>query len=113
MLDMMTSGVCPKCKKETLLYDEGKFVCTNCCRKYTSKEVEQTTGDLFEITTGITKQSFVESFNLLQSLANRFNANSLGYDPCGKGIGLLNIGWENGYPVRLNMMVQELNEILA
>ena len=114
MLKISTNGVCRKCKKATLLYEDGKFVCSECGKKYTSKEIVQTMSDLFEITTGITKQEFVEKVKLLQSLTDRFNADFLGYnpDPLEKGIGMLDIGWENGYPVRLNMMVQELNEIL-
>ncbi len=112
MLKISTSGVCRKCKRATLWYKDGKFVCTECGRKYTSKEIVQTMSDLFEITTGITKQEFVEKSKLLKNLTDRFNADFLGYEPCGKGVGLLDIGWEGGYPVRLNMMVQELNEIL-
>jgi hypothetical protein len=70
--------------------------------------------DLFEITTCITKKEFVDKIKPLQNLTDRFNADFLGYDPdpWDKGHGLLDIGWENGYPVRLNMMIQELNEIL-
>lgn len=114
MLRISTSGVCRKCKRATLRYEDGKFVCSECGRKYTSKEIVQTMGDLFEITTSITKQEFCDKSQTLKSLTDRFNADSLGYDPDihSKGHGLLSIGWEDGYPVRLNMMVQELNEIL-
>lgn len=114
MLKISASGVCPKCHKATLRYEDGKFVCYECGRKYTSKEVVKTMSDLFEITITITKQEFVEKVKSLQNLTDRFNADYLGYDPnpWEKGIGMLDIGWDNGYPVRLNMLVQELNEIL-
>ncbi len=112
MLKISTSGVCLKCKRATLWYEDGRFVCSECGRKYGSKEITQTMSDLFEITTGITKKEFVGKIKQLQNLTDRFNADFLGYDPCEKGKGLLDIGWENGYPVRLNMLVQELNEIL-
>lgn len=115
MLKISTSGVCRKCKRATLEYVDGKFVCSKCGRKYTSKEITQTMSDLFEITTSITKQEFYDKVKPLKSLTDRFNADLLGYDPntWEKGkVGLLDIGWENGYPVRLNMLVQELNEIL-
>lgn len=115
MLKISTSGVCPKCNKATLWYEDGKFVCSKCGRKYTSKEITQTMSDLFEITTGITKKEFCDKVAKLKSLTDRFNADLLGYDPdtSEKGkVGLLDIGWESGYPVRLNMLVQELNEIL-
>ena len=112
MLKISTSGVCRKCKRATLWYEDGKFVCSECGHKYTSKEIKQTMSDLFEITTGITKKEFCDKMKPLQSLTDRFNADFLGYAPCEKGKGLLDIGWENGYPVRLNMLVQELNEIL-
>jgi hypothetical protein len=112
MLKISTSGVCRKCKRATLLYEDGKFVCSKCGRKYTSKDITETMSDLFEITTCITKKEFVDKIKPLQNLTDRFNADFLGYDPCEKGEGFLDIGWENGYPVRLNMMIQELNEIL-
>lgn len=112
MLKIVTSGVCPKCEVSTVKYVDGKFVCSKCRRKYTSKEMTQTMSDLFEITTDITEKEFRDKIKPLQSLTDRFNADFLGYDPCEKGKGLLDIGWENGYPVRLNMLVQELNEIL-
>lgn len=115
MLKISTSGVCPKCEKATLCYEDGKFVCSECGRKYTSKEITETMSDLFEITTGITKKEFVDKIKKLQNLTDRFNADFLGYYPdttTKEKIGQLDIGWENGYPVRLNMMLQELNEIL-
>ena len=112
MLKIITSGVCPKCGKATLRYEDGRFVCFKCDKKYGSKEITQTMSDLFEITTGITKKEFYDKVKPLQSLTDRFNADFLGYDPCEKDKGLLDIGWEDGYPVRLNMLVQELNEIL-
>ena len=115
MLKIITSGVCPKCGLVTLQYEDGKFVCSKCGHKYTSKEITQTMSDLFAIFVDITKEKFLDKFNLLQNLAVRFNADSCGYDqdPLKKGVGLLDIGWESGYPVRLTMMVQELNEILT
>ena len=114
MLKISTTAVCPKCERVTLWYEDGKFVCSKCGRKYTSKEITQTMSDLFEIFVDITKEKFLDKFNLLQNLVGRFNADSCGYDPnpLQKGVGLLAIGWEDGYPVRLNMMVHELNEIL-
>lgn len=114
MLRISTSGVCRKCKRATLWYEDGKFVCSECGKKYTSKEIVQTMSDLFEITTSITKKEFCDKSKALKSLTDRFNADFLGYDPDihSKGNGLLDIGWESGYPVRLNMLVQELNEIL-
>lgn len=112
MLKISTSGVCRKCKRATLWYEDGKFVCSECGHRYTSKEIAQTMSDLFEITTDITEREFRDKIKPLQNLTDRFNADLLGYDPCEKGKGLLDIGWESGYPVRLNMLVQELNEIL-
>ena len=116
MLKISTSGVCPKCKRATLWYENGKFVCSECGRKYISKDITETMSDAFEITTSITKKKFVEKVRTLQNLTDRFNADLLGYDPditTKEKVGLLDIGWDNGYPVRLNMMVQELNEILS
>lgn len=112
MLQIKTSGVCPKCGRVNLPYFDGKFGCCDCSRKYTSKEIVKTMSDLFEITTSITKQEFYDKIDVLKDLTNRFAAVFLGYDDCNRGGGLLYIGWEDGYPVRLNMMVQELNEIL-
>ena len=115
MLKISTSGVCPKCATEHLWYEDGKFVCKECGRKYTSKDITATMSDMFEITTRITEKEFRDKIKTLQNLTDRFNADYLGYDPMhnfiGK-VGTLDIGWDNGYPVRLNMMVQELNEIL-
>lgn len=112
MLKISTSGVCPKCSRATLLYEDGKFVCSECGRKYISKDITATMSDLFEITIEITEKEFRAKINALDNLSQRFSAVFVGYDPCEKGKGLLDIGWEDGYPVRLNMMVQELNEIL-
>lgn len=113
MLKISTSGICPKkCERATLEYVDGKFVCSKCGRKYTSKEVTQTMSDWFEVTTDITEKEFRAKINELDNLSQRFSAVFVGYDPCEKGMGLLDIGWDNGYPVRLNMLVQELNEIL-
>lgn len=114
MLKISTSGVCPKCKRATLWYEDGKFVCSACDRKYTSKEITATMSDLFEITTSITEKEFRDNIDALDSLSKRFSSVFVGYDPnpWEKGEGLLDIGWDSGYPVRLNMLVQELNEIL-
>lgn len=109
MLKIITSGVCPKCGKATLLYEDGKFVCAACDRKYISKDIEATTSDYFEITTKITKQQFVDKATPLANLTSRFSAVYVGCDTIND---VLYIGWDSGYPVRLNMMVQELNEIL-
>ena len=112
MLRLKTSGICPKCGQAKMMYVDGKFVCYECDKKYTSKEITQTTSDLFEITTDITEQEFRVKIKQLESLSNRFSSVDIGYDPQSKGVGYLNIGWVDGYPVRLNMLVQELNEIL-
>lgn len=113
MLRISTTAVCPKCGRENLMYVDGKFVCYECDKKYTSKDIAQTTGDLFEITTDITEQEFRAKIKQLEDLANRFSSVDVGYEPCASEMGYLSIGWQDGYPVRLNMMVQELNEILA
>ena len=115
MIQISTTAVCPKCAKEHLWYEDGKFVCKECGRKYTSKDITMTMSDMFEITTRITEKDFRDKMKTLQNLTARFNADLLGYDPITvfkERVGLLDIGWEHGYPVRLNMMVQELNEIL-
>ena len=115
MLKISTTAVCPKCRGATVWYEDGKFTCHMCGKKYASKEITKTHSDLFEIATIVYKQKFIDKFELLQDLAVRFNAERCGYDPTPttiEKIGFLDIGWENGYPVRLNMLVQELNEIL-
>lgn len=112
MLQISTTAVCPQCGGATVWYEDGKFTCHMCGKKYTSKEITKTHSDLFEITTTITKQKFLERINLIDNLTQRFSAVRAGYDPCGNDIGYLDIGWEDGYPVRLNMLIQELNEIL-
>lgn len=109
MLKIGASGVCPKCEKATLWYEDGKFVCSECGMKYTSKEVTEKIGDSFDIMTDITEKEFREKFNTIDSLILRFSASYFG---CDTRNGVLYIGWDDGYPVRLNMMVQELNEIL-
>ena len=115
MLKISASGICKKCVRENLWYEDGKFVCKECGSKYTSKDIADTTSDMFEIATSITKKKFIDKIKRLQNLTDRFNADYLGYDPItvfDGEVGCLDIGWENSYPVRLNMMVQELNEIL-
>lgn len=109
MLQINTSSICPKCSKENLLYQDGKFACLKCGRKYISKDIAATTSEYFEITTRITKQEFIDKYKRLESLTNRFSTSLLG---CDTHNNLLYIGWDDGYPVRLNMLVQELNEIL-
>ena len=115
MLKISTTAVCPKCGGTTVWYEDGKFVCYECGRKHTSKEVIENTNGFFEIVISISKQEFLDKFQTLLNLSGRFNADECGYDPATKvkaKVGHLVIGWEDGYPVRLNMMVQELNEIL-
>ena len=109
MLQISTSGICPKCGGSTLWYEDGKFVCAACDRKYISKDIKAKAGDYFEVTTRITKQEFIDKSKQLEDLANRFSAVFLG---CDVRKDKLYIGWDNEYPVRLNMLVQELNEIL-
>lgn len=111
MLQIRTTAVCPKCKGEIVWYEEGKFICQLCGKKYASKEIEETHSDLFEIAATITEKEFRGKIKQLDDLSQRFSAVLAGYDPCEPGIGRLIIGWDDGYPVRLNMLVQELNEI--
>ena len=112
MLQISTTAVCPKCGGTTVCYEDGKFTCHMCGRKYTSKEIVKTHGNLFEIATAITEKEVRDKIKPIDQLTQRFSAVCVGYEPCSKGVGHLSIGWEDGYPVRLNMMAQELNEIL-
>lgn len=109
MLRINTSGICPKCGQATLLYEDGKFTCSKCDKKYTSKEITKTNGDAFEIMVDITEEEFRAKIKELDGLCMRFSASYIG---CDTKSGVLYYGWDNGYPVRLNMLVQELNEIL-
>ena len=109
MLQIRTNGICPKCGKENLLYEDGKFVCSKCDKKYTSKEIVAKTGDSFDIMTYITEEDFRAKLKELDGLCMRFNASYIG---CDTRNSMLYYGWDDGYPVRLNMMIQELNEIL-
>jgi hypothetical protein len=109
MLRISTSGVCPKCGKPALLYEDGKFVCSECGKQHTSKEIIEKIGDSFDIMTDITEKEFREKIKQLDSLCMRFSASYIG---CDTQNGMLYYGWDDGYPVRLNMLVQELNEIL-
>ena len=111
MLQVRTTAVCPKCKGEIVWYEDGKFTCQLCGKKCSSKEIIETYSDVFEIVTAITEKEFRDKIKQLDELSKRFSAVLAGYAPDGKGIGHLVIGWDDGYPVRLNMMVQELNEI--
>lgn len=112
MRKISASGVCPKCGRAKMMYVDGKFVCYECDRKYTSKDITTTCNDLFNITTIITEKEFRKKIKQLESLVNRFSSIDVWYEPKSNIDGYLGIGWEDGYPVRLNMMVQELNEIL-
>ena len=112
MLQISTTAVCPKCGGGTVWYEDGKFTCHMCGKKHISKDITTTHSDLFEITTVITEKEFRVKIQQLEDLAKRFSSVDVAYAPCAKGTGYLNIGWQDGYPVRLNMMVQELNEIL-
>lgn len=109
MLRINTNGVCPKCGKENLMYVDGKFVCFECGKKYTSKEITKKIGDSFDIMTEITEKEFREKINVIDSLIQRFSASYVG---CDTRNGVLYIGWDDGYPVRLNVLVKELDEIL-
>lgn len=109
MLRISTSGVCPKCGRENLMYVDGKFVCDECDKKYTSKEIVKTNGDSFDIMIDITEEEFRAKIKELDGLCMRFTASYIG---CDTRNGVLYYGWDSGYPVRLNMLVQELNEIL-
>ena len=109
MLRIKTSGVCPKCGRAKLMYAEGKFVCYECDKKYISKEVTEKIGDSFDIMTEITEKEFRDKIKELDGLCMRFSASYIG---CDTKNGVLYYGWDDGYPVRLNMLVQELDEIL-
>lgn len=109
MLRISTNGICPKCGKDSLQYEDGKFLCSKCGRKYTSKEIVEKIGDSFDIMTDITEEEFRDKMKELDGLCMRFSASYIG---CDTKNSVLYYGWDNGYPVRLNMLVQELNEIL-
>lgn len=111
MLQIRTTAVCPKCKGEIVWYEDGKFTCQLCGKKYASKEITDTYSDLFEIFAAITEKECIAKFKQLDELSKRFSAVLAGYAPDGNGVGHLVISWDDGYPVRLNMMVHELNEI--
>lgn len=117
MLEISTSAQCPVCEKHWLDYENGKFVCKECKAVVDIKISQGNYSDLYELSIPYTSIKFDNRSDKLLELCNKYNIDFLGFDEMdemknGGHSGLLDIGWADGWPDNIIVIIKELKRIL-
>ena len=119
MLEFHTSAQCPICNSYWLDYKDESFFCEECGKTVSHKSIKFNLADLYELNIPYTANKFDNRLEILREFCDKFNANFLGFDPFEKTknnhnnyIGMLDIGWADGWPDNLSDAVKELKRIL-
>ena len=118
MLEIHTSASCNNCGRWVDYY-KGYFLCPHCrnLMKVSPEDVKINLADLYELNIPYTSVKFENRLDKLSQLCDKYNIDFLGFDEMdemrgGGYSGLLDIGWANGFPDNLNVIVKELKRIL-
>ena len=117
MLEISTSAQCPICEKHWLDYENGKFVCKECKSVVDINTTHGNYTDLYELNIPYTSVKFDNRLEKLLQLCDKYDIDFIGFDLFDeiKGnnySGMCDIGWENGWPDNLPIIVKELKRIL-
>ena len=118
MLEIGTSASCNKCGK-WVNYDKGKFVCPHCgnSMRVSPEDVQFNLADLYELNIPYTSVKYDNRLEKLCQLCDKYDIDFFGFDlfdkmKGGGYSGMLDIGWEDGWPDNLSEVVKELKRIL-
>lgn len=118
MLEICTSASCNKCGK-WVKYDKGKFVCPHCgnSMRVSPEDVKFNLSDLYELNIPYTSVKYDNRLEKLRQLCDMYDIDFFGFDlfdkmKGGGYSGMLDIGWEDGWPDNLSEVVKELKRIL-
>lgn len=119
MLEFHTSAQCPICKSHWLDYQDGNFFCEKCGKPVSSELIKFNLADLYELNIPYSSNRYDNRLDKLREFCDKFNADFLGFDPFeemrnnhNNWSGMLDIGWEDGWPNNLSEIVKELKRIL-
>lgn len=117
MLKIETSAQCPICNGHWLSYKDGNFFCAECETKVNPELIKFNLADLYELNIPYTSKKYDNRLEKLRVFCDKFNADFLGFDPfeemrANNWSGMLDIGWEDGFPDNLSEAVKELKRIL-
>lgn len=117
MLEISTSAQCPICEKHWLDYENGKFVCKECKSVVDISTTHGNYSDLYELNIPYTSVKFDNRLEKLRQLCDKYDIDFLGFDPFDemKGdnySGMCDIGWADGWPDNLLVIIKELKKIL-
>jgi hypothetical protein len=117
MLKINTSAQCPVCEKHWLDYENGKFICEECKSVVDINTTHGNYSDLYELNIPYTSVKFDNRLEKLQQLCDKYNIDFLGFDEMdemrnGGCSGFLDIGWGDGWPDNILMVIKELKKVL-
>lgn len=119
MLKFSTSAQCPICQGHWLDYENNNFVCEECKKIVNKDNINQNLADLYELNIPYTSNKYDIRLEKLRQFCDKYNADFLGFDPFDEmknnhnnWSGMLDIGWEDGFPENLHVVVKELKRIL-
>lgn len=118
MLKIHTSASCNRCG-HWVDYHKGNLFCPECrnVMRILPEDIKENLSDLYELNIPYTSQKFDNRLERLQKLCKDYNIDFLGFDHCEKikgnnYLGLLDIGWIDGFPENLHVIVKILKQIL-
>ena len=118
MLAIHTSAACNRCG-HWVDYYKGNFLCPECknLMKISPEDVKFNLSDLYELNIPYTSVKFENRLERLRKLCKDYDIDFLGFaeiDKMKNGgcLGILDIGWKNGFPENLPVIVKKLKQIL-
>lgn len=119
MLKFSTSAQCPICQGHWLDYKNGEFFCEECQKIINKDNINQNLADLYELNIPYTSNKYDKRLEDLRAFCDKYNADFLGFDPFDEmknnhnnWSGMLDIGWEKGFPDNLPVIIKDLKKIL-
>ena len=115
MLKFSTSAQCPICQGHWLDYQNGEFFCEECQNIVDKNNINQNLADLYELNIPYTSNKYDRRLEKLIQFCDKYIADFLGFDPFDEmknnhsnWSGMLDIGWEDGFPENLHVVLKEL-----
>ena len=118
MLQISTSASCNRCGHYVDYY-RGHLLCPKCrnLMRISPEDIKNNLSDFYELYIPYTLKKYNNRFEKFHKLAEKYEIDFIGFDPFYKlystnYTGMLNIGWENGFPENLSVIIKELKSIL-